>query len=351
LIDTFVGNKTIKTKAKYMIQQEIQNKINSKTMPLGALGKLEEVALQIALIQETLTPVLVKPHIVVFAASHGIAKEGVSAYPSEVTFQMVLNFLNGGAAINVFTRQNNIDLTLVDAGVDHTFEPNKKLIDAKINRGTKSFLNQPAMTSEECLSAIEKGKLIVKGISKTGSNIIGFGEMGIGNTSSASVIMSKLLQIPLADCIGKGTGVSAEQYQNKVNILQQAIRNHPGVINDPLEVLQTFGGFEIAMMCGAFLGAAEEKMVLMVDGFIASAAFLCAYTVNPSIKPFAIFCHQSDEKGHLLLMEHLQVKALLNLDMRLGEGTGCAVAYPLLQSAVSFLNEMASFESAGVSDK
>lgn len=333
------------------LQEQIQHKINNKTKPLGALGRLEAVALQIALIQETLTPSLVKPHIVVFAASHGIANEGVSAYPSEVTFQMVLNFLNGGAAINVFTKQNDIELALVDAGVDHDFEPNEKLINAKINHGTKSFLNQSAMTEEECQLAIKKGKEIVKNISKTGCNVIGFGEMGIGNTSSAAVIMSKLLDIPIEDCVGKGTGVNPDQYQNKINILQKAISNHAEVLSDPIQVLRTFGGFDIAMMCGAFLAAAEEKMVLMVDGFIASAAFLCAFKLNPAIKDFAIFCHQSEEKGHQLLLEKLSVKPLLNLDMRLGEGTGCAVAYPLLKSAVAFLNEMASFESAGVSDK
>jgi nicotinate-nucleotide--dimethylbenzimidazole phosphoribosyltransferase len=208
------------------LREQIQHKINNKTKPLGALGKLEEVALQIALIHETLTPNLVKPHIVVFAASHGIANEGVSAYPSEVTFQMVLNFLNGGAAINVFTRQNGIELTLVDAGVDHDFEPNEKLIDAKINYGTKSFLNQAAMSAEECQRAMEKGKEIVRNIAKTGCNVIGFGEMGIGNTSSAAVIMSKILQIPLEDCVGKGTGVNPDQYQNKINILKfQMIRS------------------------------------------------------------------------------------------------------------------------------
>jgi nicotinate-nucleotide--dimethylbenzimidazole phosphoribosyltransferase len=333
------------------LREQIQHKINSKTKPLGALGKLEEVALQIALIQETLTPDLVKPHIVVFAASHGIANEGVSAYPSEVTFQMVLNFLNGGAAINVFTRQNGIELTLVDAGVDHDFEPNEKLIDAKINYGTKSFLNQAAMSAEECQRAMEKGKEIVRNIAKTGCNVIGFGEMGIGNTSSAAVIMSKILQIPLEDCLGKGTGVNPDQYQNKINILTESIINHSEISDDPIKVLQTFGGFEIAMMCGAFLAAAEKKMVLMVDGFIASAAFLCAFKMNPKVKDFAVFCHLSEEKGHQLLLEYLEVKPLLNLDMRLGEGTGCAVAYPLLKSAVAFFNEMASFESAGVSDK
>lgn len=333
------------------LREQIQHKINNKTKPVGALGKLEDVALQIALIQETLMPSLIKPHIVVFAASHGIANEGVSAYPSEVTFQMVLNFLNGGAAINVFTKQNGIELALVDAGVDHDFEPNEKLIDAKIKHGTKSFLTHSAMTEAECQQAIEKGKEIVKNIAKTGCNVIGFGEMGIGNTSSAAVIMSKLLDIPIEDCVGKGTGVNPDQYQNKILILQKAVSNHAGVSTEPMQVLQTFGGFEIVMMCGAFLEAAEKKMVLMVDGFIASAAFLCALKINPSVKDFAVFCHQSEEKGHQLLLEGLNAKPLLSLDMRLGEGTGCAVAYPLLKSAVAFLNEMASFESAGVSDK
>lgn len=333
------------------LREQIQHKINNKTKPLGALGKLEEVALQIALIQETLTPSLVKPHIVVFAASHGIASEGVSAYPPEVTFQMVLNFLQDGAAINVFTKQNGIELALVDAGVDHDFEPDKNLIDAKINHGTKSFLSESAMTETECQRAVDKGKEIVKNIAKKGCNVIGLGEMGIGNTSSAAVIMSKLLNIPIEDCVGKGTGVNRDQYQNKINILKKAISNHAEVSIIPMQVLQTFGGFEIAMMCGAFLAAAEEKMVLMVDGFIASAAFLCAVKLNPAIKDFAVFCHQSEEKGHQLLLESLNVKPLLNLDMRLGEGSGCAVAYPLIKSAVAFLNEMASFESAGVSAK
>ena len=333
------------------LQEQIQHKINNKTKPLGALGKLEEVALQIALIQETLTPSLVKPHIVVFAASHGIASEGVSAYPPEVTFQMVLNFLQDGAAINVFTKQNGIELALVDAGVDHDFEPDKNLINAKINHGTKSFLSESAMTETECQRAVDKGKEIVKNIAKKGCNVIGLGEMGIGNTSSAAVIMSKLLNIPIEDCVGKGTGVNRDQYQNKINILKKAISNHAEVSIIPMQVLQTFGGFEIAMMCGAFLAAAEEKMVLMVDGFIASAAFFCAVKLNPAIKDFAVFCHQSEEKGHQLLLESLNVKPLLNLDMRLGEGSGCAVAYPLIKSAVAFLNEMASFESAGVSAK
>jgi nicotinate-nucleotide--dimethylbenzimidazole phosphoribosyltransferase len=324
-------------------------KINSKTKPTGSLGKLEQLALQVGIIQQTLTPALLNPHIVVFAGSHGIADEGVSAYPKEVTYQMVLNFLAGGAAINVFTKQHGINLTLVDAGVDHDFKATENLIQAKINRGTKNFVREKAMTEEEVERCFNNGRNIVSNIRLHGCNIIGFGEMGIGNTSSASAIMSKLLNIPIAKCIGRGTGLDDDQLKRKKDILEQALKFHKKTSTDPIEVLQTFGGFEIAMMTGAMLKAAEEKMVLMVDGFISSVAFLAAYCINPEIKHYAVFSHISNESGHSLLLKNIEADPLLNLNMRLGEGTGCAVAYPLIQSAVSFLNNMASFEEAGVS--
>lgn len=334
-----------------ILQQQIQDKINSKTKPLGSLGLLEKLAFQIASVQHTLSPQLVEPHIVVFAGSHGIAASGVSAYPSEVTPQMVLNFINGGAAINVFTRQHNIKLLLADAGVDYDFEENEKLINAKVNYGTKNFLNEPAMTREECQKCMEKGAEIVLNVSKTGCNVIGFGEMGIGNTSSAAIMMSKLLAIPIEDCVGKGTGLDDLQVLKKIKILEQALIKHQNISNDSLEVLQTFGGFEIAMICGAMLDAANQNMIILVDGFIASVSYLCAFRINPLVKNNAVFCHQSDEKGHEILLETLKAKPILKLGMRLGEGTGCAMAYPILQSAVAFMNEMASFESAGVSGK
>ena len=333
------------------LTNRIQAKIDSKTKPSGALGMLETLALQIASIQGTLTPELIKPHIIVFAASHGIAADGVSAYPAEVTFQMVLNFLGGGAAINVFTRQHGIELLLVDAGVDYDFEKNENLINAKINFGTKSILKEPAMTEKECLDCLHRGKEIVRKVQQTGCNVIGFGEMGIGNTSSASIIMSRLLDLPLKDCVGKGTGLNNKQILHKVRILGKAMQMHAETGNMPMEVLQTFGGFEIAMICGAMLEAADRQMVMMVDGFIASAAYLCAFRMNPDIAGNAVFSHESDEKGHQLLLKKLDVKPVLRLGMRLGEGTGCAVAYPVLESAVAFLNEMASFKSAGVSNK
>ncbi|SDF74863.1 nicotinate-nucleotide-dimethylbenzimidazole phosphoribosyltransferase [Dyadobacter soli] len=331
--------------------QEIQAKIDLKTKPLGALGSLEKLAFQIASVQDTLSPQLANPHVIVFAASHGIASEGVSAYPSEVTPQMVLNFIGGGAAINVFTRQHGISLLLVDAGVDYDFGQNEKLIDAKVNFGTKSFAKQPAMTNAQCRLCLEKGAELVRQVQEAGCNVIGFGEMGIGNTSSASAIMSRLLNIPIAECVGKGTGLDDAQLTRKVAVLADALDFHQNAANNPESVLATFGGFEIAMMCGAMLEAARLGMLVLVDGFIASVSYLCAFKMDPAIRRNAVFCHQSNEKGHRLLLQSLEADALLKLDMRLGEGTGCALAYPLMQSAVAFLNEMASFESAGVSQK
>lgn len=332
------------------IRQQLQHKIDFKTKPLGALGRLEKLALQIGLVQNTLNPQLTKPTILVFAADHGIAREGVSAYPQEVTYQMVLNFLSGGAAINVFCRQNEIDLKVIDAGVNFDFEPDDRLVNAKIGYGTANFLNAPAMTSAQVTACFEAAANVVESVHQTGCNVIGFGEMGIGNTSSAAILMHLLTQIPLTQCVGRGTGLNDEQYFKKIKILQQAIDNQQ-VKDDPLSILSAFGGFEIAQICGAFLAAYERNMLILVDGFIATSAFLVAFKINPAILQNAIFCHLSDEFGHKNMLNYLGVEPLLQLSMRLGEGTGCAVAYPIVKSAVEFLNTMASFDSAGVSNK
>jgi len=332
------------------IIEQIQNKINSKTKPLGSLGKLEDIALQIGQIQNTLTPELKNPTILVFAADHGLADAGVSPFPKEVTQQMVLNFLNNGAAINVFCKQNEINLKVVDAGVDADFTNNPNLIHAKIANGTKNILENPAMTIEECKKAIESGKKIVEDQYKNGCNIIGFGEMGIGNTSSASLLMSKITAVPIEDCVGKGTGHNENGLMRKKDILKQAINKYQ-LNGDPLNLLSTFGGFEIAMMTGAFLKAAELNMIIMVDGFIVTSALLVAYKMNSDILKNCIFTHTSNEQGHVLMLEYLNAEPILNMEMRLGEGTGAAVAYPIIKSAVNFLNEMASFEDAGVSNK
>lgn len=333
-----------------MLTKELQHKIDFKTKPLGALGTLESIALQIGNIQNTLTPKLAKPTIVVFAADHGIALKGVSAYPQAVTHQMVLNFLGGGAAINVFSKQHGIELKIVDAGVNFDFGNQIKLVSQKIALGTQSFDEGDAMSKTQCNNAIKLGKELVAQIASQGTNIIGFGEMGIGNTSSAAMIMHYTTGLPLQKCVGAGTGLNSEQLLHKLKLLKKTAKHH-GALTQPKEVLQKVGGFEIAQMVGAMLEAYEQKMVILVDGFIASAAYLIAQAIKPKIKNNAIFCHTSHEKGHQLLLDYCNAKPLLQLNMRLGEGTGCAVSYPIIESAVRFLNEMASFESAGVSNK
>ena len=332
------------------MKQAVQKKIDLKTKPPGSLGMLEKLALQIASVQQSLSPVLQKPSLVVFAGDHGIAAEGVSAYPQSVTYQMVLNFLNDGAAINVFSRQHKFDLTIVDAGVNYEFTHQGSLLNQKVNSGTRSFLSDRAMSVEEFQECLLRGSKIVRSIAKQGTNVIALGEMGIGNTSSSAMLMSYLCDLPLEDCVGKGTGLDKTQFKQKLNILRQAKEFH-GDIQDVESVFATFGGYEMAQMCGAMLESYTQNMLILVDGFIASVVFLAASKMNPALQDNAIFCHQSDEKGHALLLEKLGAEPILQLRLRLGEGTGCALAYPLIESAVNFLNEMASFESAGVSDR
>ncbi|HEC83931.1 MAG: nicotinate-nucleotide--dimethylbenzimidazole phosphoribosyltransferase [Candidatus Parabeggiatoa sp. nov. 2] len=326
----------------------LQEKIDSKTKPLGALGRLETLALQIGCVQNTLSPTLEKPMIVIFAGDHGITAENVSPYPQAVTYQMVLNFLAGGAAINVFAKHNQMSIKIVDAGVNDEFAAHPQLIQAKIGFGTKNFLCEAAMTEQECQQAIQKGAEIVAQIHAHGCNTIGFGEMGIGNTSSAAVLMHLLTDIPLENCVGSGTGLDKSGIQHKFNVLKKAIAQR-NISKAPLTVLSTFGGFEIAMMVGAYLQAAELEMLICVDGFIATAALLVAIKLYPDLLDYCIFTHQSQEKGHQLMLNALTAQPLCNLEMRLGEGTGIAVTFPIILAAVNFLNEMASFESAGVS--
>lgn len=335
----------------FAIKEALQHKVDHKTKPLGALGQLEELAIQIGLIQQSLNPQIHKPTFFVFAGDHGIAKEGVSAYPQEVTFQMVMNFVSGGAAINVFCKQHGIVLNVVDSGVNYEFPKDLPIINCKVGMGTKSFLHQAAMTPELCEQAMVQGGDLVLQAKANGTNCIGFGEMGIANTSSASMLMHGITQLPLEQCVGRGTGLDDEQFQTKLTILKKAWQTHQLKSGDAFDVLHTFGGFEIAMMCGAMLIAAQQKMLILVDGFIATAAFLVAATMEPNCKHYAVFCHQSDESGHKNMLAYLDAKPLLNLGLRLGEGTGAALAFPLIQSALAFLSEMASFENAGVSNK
>lgn len=335
------------------IKSQLIEKVNSKTKPIGALGQLEELAIQMGCIQNTLSPQIINPTLLVFAGDHGIAKTGlVNPYPQEVTFQMVLNFLQGGAAVNVFARQNGLKLQIIDAGVNHDFTGIEGLVDAKIAFGTANYLEGPAMTQQQYRLAIQKGTTVVIDTYNQGSNTVGFGEMGIGNTSTASLLMSVICGMPIEECIGRGTGVSEEQLQIKIKTLQQVIEKHQAIdTNNPMVVLQTFGGFEIAQMVGGMLQAAQLGMVILIDGFISTSAVLVAQMIDKNVMDYCVFTHESNEQGHIKMLEYMEVKPLLNIGMRLGEGSGIAVAYPIIQSACSFLNEMASFEKAQVTNK
>jgi len=335
------------------IENSLKNRVDRKTKPLGALGLLERTAIQIGLIQQRLDPEFGQPHLLVFAGDHGAARAGVSAYPQDVTWQMVENFLAGGAAINVFARQNGLHLAIIDAGVAHDFGKRAGLIDAKIAAGTANYIEEPAMTAEQCAQAIARGAEISRNLAINGCNVVGFGEMGIGNTAAASLITHCLTGLPLADCIGRGTGLDDAGLARKQALLEKALNRYRAVggSNEPLAVLAEFGGFEIAMMVGAMLGAAEAKMTLLIDGFIVGSAALTATRLVPALAEYSVFCHRSAEAGHAAQLAALGAEPLLDLGLRLGEGTGAALAFPLVQASVNFLNEMASFESAGVSDK
>ncbi|MDI1308191.1 MAG: nicotinate-nucleotide--dimethylbenzimidazole phosphoribosyltransferase [Methylotenera sp.] len=339
------------TQPNQALRSQLEHRINHKTKPLGALGMLETVALQIGLIQQTLTPQLSQATMLVFAGDHGIVEAGVSPYPQAVTAQMVLNFLQGGAAINVFTSQNNMHLSVVDSGVNYEFAANLDLIHAKVAMGTRNFLIESAMTLTQCEQALTRAAEIVDAKVAEGCNVFGFGEMGIGNTSSASCLMSVLCGLPIEQCVGRGTGLDDAGLAHKTNILAQAIAHHHLSSSDAMKVLATFGGFEIAMMVGAMLQAAAKQCTLLIDGFITTAALLVAAKLQPDILHYCVFTHCSDESGHKKMLDYLKVKPLLNIDLRLGEGTGAALAYPLVLASVNFLNQMASFESASVSQK
>ena len=328
----------------------LRAKIDGKTKPLGALGRIELLALQIGRIQQTLNPVLNQSQILVCAGDHGAARAGVSAYPQDVTWQMVENFLAGGAAINVFARQMRLGLRIVDAGVAHDFGPREGLINGKVAPGTANYIEQPAMTPAQCDKALRFGRELAHRIAERGGNTVGFGEMGIGNTASASLITHALTGVPLPQVVGRGTGLDDAGLDRKQALLGAALARG-GRPTDPLAVLAEYGGFEIAMMAGAMLGAAEKRMVLVIDGFIVTAALLVAQAIAPAITDYCVFAHRSEEAGHIAQLRHLNASPLLDLGLRLGEGTGAALAWPLLQAAVAMLNDMASFESAGVSGK
>jgi len=333
------------------LAQRLQHKLDQKTKPLGSLGRLEALALQLGLILDTETPQLEQPQLVVFAGDHGLAARGVSAYPSDVTWQMVENFLAGGAAVSVLARQHGLALTVVDCGVARDFAPREGLIVRKIAPGTADSFTGPAMSAGQCGEAIANGRAIVDELP---GNALLLGEMGIGNTSAAALLLSRLTGLPLAECVGAGTGLDAAGVERKRQVLQQVLALHAHA-TAPLDALAAFGGFEIATMVGAVLQAAAQRRVIVADGFISTAAVLVAQRLAPHVTQRCVFSHRSDETGHALMLRHLgpaaqqPARALLDLGLRLGEGSGAALAWPLLVSACALLREMASFESAGVS--
>jgi nicotinate-nucleotide--dimethylbenzimidazole phosphoribosyltransferase len=324
---------------------QLQFKLNNKTKPLGSLGGLEALATQLGLILQTESPALNAPQLVVFAADHGLAKHGISAYPSDVTWQMVDNFLTGGAAVSVLARQHHIALTVADCGVMHDFDAQPGLYTCKIAYGTADALTQPAMSTEQCERALSNGQSLINTLP---GNALLLGEMGIGNTSAASLLLARLGGLSLEQCIGTGTGLDQDGMQRKIKILKQVLQRHPDV-TEPLHALAAFGGFEIATMVGAIVAAAASNRVIVVDGFITSAAVLVASQLDPLVLQRCVFAHRSAERGHILLLEQLGARPILDLQLRLGEGSGAALAWPLFVSACSVLTQMASFTSAGVS--
>ena len=329
------------------LRGELQARIDGKTKPLGSLGRLEDLAVQLGCVLDSVEPRLVQPQLVVFAGDHGLAAHGVSAYPSDVTWQMVENFLAGGAAVSVLARQHRLALSVVDSGVRHDFAPRPGLLQRKIAAGTADALHGPAMSASQCEAAIRAGGELLRELP---GNALLLGEMGIGNTSAASLLLARLAQQPIEACVGRGTGLDDTGLQRKLDVLRQVLARHPQAAQ-PLEALAAFGGFEIAMMCGAVLQAALERRVIVVDGFITASAVLVACRLQPNVLSRCVFAHRSDEAGHGLMLQVLGARPLLELSLRLGEGSGAALAWPLLESACRLLSEMASFESAGVSQR
>lgn len=335
------------TRPDEQIRTKLIDKIDNLTKPKGSLGVLEELALQIGLIQQTLSPQLNHPQNIIFAADHGIVEEGVSLSPKEVTWQQISNFLHGGAGVNFLCRQHGFTLKIVDAGVDYNLPYDKGIINMKVRKGSRNYLYSAAMTEEEMELCLERGAEIVRQCHKEGSNTLSFGEMGIGNTSSSSLWMSCFTGIPLEQCVGAGSGLNNDGIRHKYQILKQALDNYHGD-HSPRDIIRWFGGLEMVMAIGAMLQAAELHMIILVDGFIMTNCILAASKLYPEVMHYAIFGHCGDESGHKYLLKAMNVHPLLHLNLRLGEGTGAICAYPIVDSAVRMINEMDNFAHASI---
>ena len=329
------------------IRTALIDKIDNLTKPKGSLGTLERLALQIGLIQQTTTPTLQRPQNIIFAADHGIVEEGVSLSPKEITWQQISNFLHGGAGVNFLCRQHGFALKIVDAGVDYDLPYEKGIIDMKVRKGTRSYLHEAAMTGEEMELCLERGAEVVRRCHEEGSNVLSFGEMGIGNTSSSSIWMTCFTGISLEECVGAGSGLNHAGIRHKYEVLKQALDNYKGD-GSPRDIIRYFGGLEMVMAVGAMLQAAELKMIILVDGFIMTNCILAASKLHPEVLDYAIFGHCGDESGHKLVLDALKANPLLHLGLRLGEGTGAICAYPIVESAVRMINEMDNFAHASI---
>jgi nicotinate-nucleotide--dimethylbenzimidazole phosphoribosyltransferase len=333
-----------------LVGKKVRSYVDTLTKPLGSLGKLESIAIKLAEITSNPFPSVTPPGVIVFAADHGVVKEGVSAYPQHVTTQMVMNFLKGGAAINAFSGQIGALLEIVDVGVAEDIQA-EGLVQQKVRYGTANFLEQDAMSRKEAEQALTIGykraeKLITKGM-----KCLIVGEMGIGNTSASSAILSVLLDINLDQLVGLGTGITEEKRVEKHRVIESALKARKPNRNDPIDVLAKVGGLEIAVMTGAMLAAATNRIPILVDGFICSTAAVVAKKIHPLTSDYMFLGHRSVEKGHSIVIQFLEKEPILDLGFRLGEGTGAAVAFPILQTATLMLKEMATFQSAGVSNK
>ncbi len=325
----------------------LQQKIDNLTKPKGSLGMLERIALRVGMIQGTLSPALRCPQNILFAADHGIVEENISLSPKEITWQQTLHFNRGGAGIYFLCRQHGFKLKVVDGGVDYDFPADAGIIDRKIRKGTSNYLHGAAMSAEEMDRCLEVGAEMVDEAVAEGSNILSFGEMGITNTSSSAVWMHYFTGIPLAECVGAGSGLDNDGIRHKLDVLTRATEHYQGD-GSAADIIRYFGGFEMVMAVGAMLRAAERHVVILVDGFIMSACILAASKLYPEVLDYAVFGHSGDEAGHARLLASMDAEPILRLGLRLGEGSGAVCAYPIVESAVRMINEMDSFAAVDI---
>jgi nicotinate-nucleotide--dimethylbenzimidazole phosphoribosyltransferase len=328
---------------------QARTRLDALTKPLGSLGRLEDLAAQWFAIRQGNVTGTVNKSVYVFAADHGITAEGVSAYPAQVTQQMVLNFLAGGAAINVLARLNQVEVNVVDVGVDADLTGHAGLAQWKVRRGSRNMLREPAMSEEELAAALSVGLSLAEAAYANGNNLIAVGEMGIGNTTAASVMAAALTGMPAALVTGRGTGLDTEAYAHKCRVVEAVVARHFSQSTGPREILRCAGGLEIAAMAGMILGAARRHIAVVMDGFISTAAAAIACGLAPAVRAYLFAGHRSQEPGHRVLLAHLDIEPILDLDMRLGEGSGAVLAMPILEAAMRIYQEMATFASAGIS--